>query len=344
MLAQLPLERNGELSLYRQLRAAIEMAIIDGALPDGTALPSVRRLAASLNIAPITVVQAYRALQAEHLIRSVPKRGYFVSVGPVAEMPTADLRRVQSLLDEALAAALAAGLDTTQFLRLAADRVKRNKAGGSVVAVVGERAAALSERVAVVQQHLSDLDITVVGLSFEELESADFQPESFGLGTIECFLVPVGEVQRAARALGSHAFRILPMHRVLRADVQEFIRRQPPETRFGIIAGSAEFIERILVVLRRLHPLRSPPVVAAVDDRDQVAHVISEADAIVIGSVAKPRLVLDREIRQPHVEFVSIPDERTLHQLRSRLTSAWAEHRPASGTVPVSAAELIGDA
>lgn len=327
MLAQLPLERNGELSLYRQLRAAIEMAIIDGELPDGTALPSVRRLASSLNVAPITVVQAYRDLQAAQLIRSVPKRGYFVSIGPTAETAAADLQPVQTLLDEALAVALASGLDGRQFLRLAAERLNRYKDGGRVVAVIGQRDAALSERVAVVQRHLADLNITVVGLSFEDLEAGNGFPGTIPPEAIECFVTPVGEVQRAARVLGNHALRIFPMTRTLRPDVQDFIRRQPDQARFGILAAAPEMIERVLAVLRRLHRLEVSPVVASVGEPDQVRRVVDTADVILIGSLAKPQLSLDEPIRQPHIEFVSIPDERTLHELRGRLTMAGTELR-----------------
>jgi DNA-binding transcriptional regulator YhcF (GntR family) len=327
MLAQLPLERNGELSLYRQLRAGIEMAIIDGELPDGTLLPSVRRLAAALNIAPITVVQAYRDLQTIQLIRSVPKRGYFVTIGARDESAAVDLQPVQALLDQALDAAVATGLDGRQFLRLAAERVSRLKERPRVVAVVGQRYAALPIRVAVVQRHVADLGVTVVGLAFEDLEAGDGFPGDLAPEAIECFLTPVGEVQRAARVLGRHALRIMPMTRTLRADVQAFIQGQPDEARFGIIAGTPEMIERVVAVLRRLHRLVHSPLAAPVDDRPNVERVLAASDVIVIGSLAVPKLPPDLAIPQPHVEFVSIPDERTLAELRNRLTMTSPEPR-----------------
>ncbi|MCC6791271.1 MAG: winged helix-turn-helix transcriptional regulator [Thermomicrobiales bacterium] len=332
MLAQLPLERNGELSLYRQLRAGIEMAIIDGELPDGAPLPSVRRLAASLNVAPITVVQAYRDLQAMQLIRSVPKRGYFVSIGTPAPDAAMDLLPVQTLLDEALEAALAAGLNGRQFVRLAAERANRLKEQPRVVAVVGQRDAALGERVDVVQRYVRDLNlnVTVVGLAFEDLEGAERFPGLIPPEAIECFLASVGEVQRAARLLGRHGARIMPMTRTLRPDVQTFIQEQPAGARFGVIADSQGYIERILAVVRRLHRLDASPVTTSVDQPGQIARVLDEADVIVIGSLAKPKLPPDLIIRQPHIDFISIPDERTLTELRNRLMMSGAEPRLAS--------------
>lgn len=321
IVTQLALDRKGIIPLYVQLRSALEMAIISGTLADGTPLPSVRRLAEALEIAPITVLQAYRDLQEEYLVRSVPKRGYFVTIGSVDGLSETTHEEVYRRIDEAFHAARTAGLDATAFLQLVAERVRRCRQVRRV-AVVGRRDAALAERVAVVAGATADLPIEVIGLSYEELgaytSSAD---AAIVLEDVECFLVPVGEIQQAATGLGPHAHRVVPMNRTLRADVREFIQDQPSGTCFGVIAGSTEksYVGRILATLRSLHPLAVSPVTATINDRPAVEAVIRRADVVLVGSTAAQEVRNHLAIPKPWREFVYVPDDRTLDRLRALL-------------------------
>lgn len=53
-------------------------AIVTGELKAGEALPSIRALAASLEVSVITTKRAYEELERERLIRSVPGKGFYV--------------------------------------------------------------------------------------------------------------------------------------------------------------------------------------------------------------------------------------------------------------------------
>ncbi|MCI6583972.1 MAG: GntR family transcriptional regulator [Mobiluncus porci] len=66
---------------YEQLRAQIEAAIISGALEGGTKLPTVRQLAADLEVAPGTVMRAYAMLSESGLVESRRGRGSVVALG-----------------------------------------------------------------------------------------------------------------------------------------------------------------------------------------------------------------------------------------------------------------------
>lgn len=63
--------------IFDQLRVAVERRV----LSPGDALPTVRRLAADLGVAPNTVARAYADLQAEGLIVSDGRRGSRVREG-----------------------------------------------------------------------------------------------------------------------------------------------------------------------------------------------------------------------------------------------------------------------
>lgn len=64
---------------YEQLRQQIETQAGGGTLPPGTQLPTVRRLAADLGLAPNTVARAYRELEQAGVVRTAGRRGTVVA-------------------------------------------------------------------------------------------------------------------------------------------------------------------------------------------------------------------------------------------------------------------------
>ncbi|MBQ6540079.1 MAG: GntR family transcriptional regulator [Oscillospiraceae bacterium] len=65
--------------IYEQLRDGYRELLISGAIMPGERLPSVRELATQLAINPNTIQRAYRELEAEGYIYSVPGKGAFAA-------------------------------------------------------------------------------------------------------------------------------------------------------------------------------------------------------------------------------------------------------------------------
>ncbi|MGA4670961.1 GntR family transcriptional regulator [Propionibacteriaceae bacterium Y1923] len=64
---------------YEQLKSQLVAQMTSGALPTGAKLPSVRRLAADLGIAPNTVARAYRELEHSGFVRTAGRNGTVVA-------------------------------------------------------------------------------------------------------------------------------------------------------------------------------------------------------------------------------------------------------------------------
>lgn len=64
--------------IYEQVKEGFRQLILSGALRSDEKMPSVRELASTLAINPNTIQRAYRELEAEGYIVSVPGRGSFV--------------------------------------------------------------------------------------------------------------------------------------------------------------------------------------------------------------------------------------------------------------------------
>jgi DNA-binding transcriptional regulator YhcF (GntR family) len=309
--------RRGLAPINRQLRAAVELAVVRGELQKGTPLPSVRQLARRLNIASGTVLRAYQSLVAEGIIESRPRRGYFAADTITPPMSGVEDTLV-SLIDQAVDASLQVGMDSTRLLALISERLPRDSHQERRVAVVGQRESALEERAAVVAEAIQDLGVKVVELSFEELSVGKARDKLVG---IEWFIVPVLEFELAQRLLGPRGHRILPMTRALRADVQEFIRSQPANARFGVIAAGEEWIGRMLSALQALHPLTTAPLTASISNASQVDKIRAEADAIVVATLARKALAARGPLSVPTVAWIYVPDDATLRRLRGKLMS-----------------------
>jgi GntR family transcriptional regulator len=65
--------------IYEQIKDGLRKLIISNSLSANEKLPSVRELAAGLAINPNTIQRAYRELESEGFIYSVPGKGSFVA-------------------------------------------------------------------------------------------------------------------------------------------------------------------------------------------------------------------------------------------------------------------------
>ncbi len=77
---------NDSVPIYRQLRDRVVAMILDGALKEGDALPSVRQVAADFQINPLTVSKAYQELVDEALVEKRRGLGMYVTEGAHAKL------------------------------------------------------------------------------------------------------------------------------------------------------------------------------------------------------------------------------------------------------------------
>ena len=88
--------------IYEQVKERFRQLILSEALKAGEKMPSVRELAATLAINPNTIQRAYRELEAEGYICSVPGKGSFVleRASPAAARRKELLGRLDALVGE----------------------------------------------------------------------------------------------------------------------------------------------------------------------------------------------------------------------------------------------------
>ena len=100
--------------IYTQITDGFRDQILAGVLQNGDKLPSVRDLAQQLSINPNTIQRAYRELEAQGWIATVPGKGCFVcgvpQVTPKEQQPLFDS------FDKAASALLALGVTREELI------------------------------------------------------------------------------------------------------------------------------------------------------------------------------------------------------------------------------------
>lgn len=101
--------------IYLQVKESLRQLIIGGVLNPESKLPSVREIAGTLAINPNTIQRAYRELEAEGFIYSIPGKGSFVS--PSREISGEELRRRWEDLDRSVRELKFLGVSEEELIR-----------------------------------------------------------------------------------------------------------------------------------------------------------------------------------------------------------------------------------
>ena len=99
--------------IYTQITDGFRDQILAGILQPGDKMPSVRELATELTINPNTIQRAYRDLESQGWIASVPGKGSFVQGIPKSD--PAQIRAMLAEFDKLTATLLAMGLSAEEL-------------------------------------------------------------------------------------------------------------------------------------------------------------------------------------------------------------------------------------
>ncbi len=298
--------------LGAQLRGLIEYGIAGGELVADQRLPSVREMAELTRLAPMTVSQVYRDLQASGLIETRPGHGTFVAaVVPRQAVERERLGELQlrfhALIDEAVAdgmspadvtglvhACLNRRAQGSRFLRLAlvglfvdaahayaADIRARLPAGDHI------------EAVTIDQLHLD-------GKALKRLQSADL------------VLTFANRKAEVAQLVGRRR-RVVAIHFIPAEATRLALARLDPRTRLLVISLIPEFLAIMKTGVERFAP-HLAAVHATLLAADELASLIGRVDVVVYSTGAEA--VLDRlPGRVSAFEYRHTPDPNEIDQV-----------------------------
>ncbi|MBQ5559893.1 MAG: GntR family transcriptional regulator [Lachnospiraceae bacterium] len=108
----------GTLAIYEQIVNQLKNGILSGELETGEALPSIRKLAANLQVSVITTKRAYEELEKEGLIRSQAGKGFYVCEYNTDYLKEKQFMMLETHLSEVIEECKAAGLSKEDILEM----------------------------------------------------------------------------------------------------------------------------------------------------------------------------------------------------------------------------------
>ena len=108
--------QNSGVPIYQQIAEQLKEDIMSGKLKQGEYLPSIRGLAKDLKISVITTMKAYEQLAEEGLVTAAQGKGFYVNAQDSEMLKEQHLRKVESALLEAIAAAKIAGIQEQELV------------------------------------------------------------------------------------------------------------------------------------------------------------------------------------------------------------------------------------
>ena len=88
--------------LYEQIIEQIKLMVIKGYLSPGDSIPSVRKMAQTLDITPSTVAKAYQELERQKVIETIRAKGTYITTMPIPEPGTEELEKIRGRIQSEL--------------------------------------------------------------------------------------------------------------------------------------------------------------------------------------------------------------------------------------------------
>lgn len=110
------ISNQSELPIYAQIREQLKEQILNGQIPEGSTLPSIRQLAKEVGVSVITTTRAYNDLEAEGFIASMQGKGSVVLSIDNSLLKEQSLMRIEEGLTTAIETARTMGMSEEELL------------------------------------------------------------------------------------------------------------------------------------------------------------------------------------------------------------------------------------
>jgi len=307
---KLTVDRDLPVPIGVQLRGLIEYGIACGELVKGERLPSVRELADTVGVAPMTVSQVYRDLKLAGLIATQAGTGTFVVGGPhtgVSAGATMDLhRRVDLLIEEGVAM----GLKPSDLVALVSARIffRAGRTAAKQIVVVGMFQAATARYARLIATHLG-AGTAVDAVTLEAIERDTDLRKSIAAADL---VVTFANRRREVEALLGGT-RVVAISFIPSEETRLALASLDPLARVAIVSRFPEFLPIMRSGVQRFAP-HAQRTSAAVLDSPDLGAAIAAADVIIYATGAE--VVVDRlRSGTPAIEYRHIPDPADIERV-----------------------------
>ena len=103
-------------TMYEQIEESIRQAVLNGELENNHPMPSVRQLAAEINVSTITVKRAYADLEREGILYTVAGRGTYIRLDNKDKIQSERIKQLMEKLDGCISELLQSGVPKSEII------------------------------------------------------------------------------------------------------------------------------------------------------------------------------------------------------------------------------------
>jgi DNA-binding transcriptional regulator YhcF (GntR family) len=270
---QFVINEKSVIPIYQQFIDQITQDIVQGALPPGYRLPTVRQMAAENRIAHGTIKHAYDLLEQAGFIKKTRGSGTFVA--EAKEAPKGSkiqaMQAIDTMLDRLVQLSFSLK-DIRIFLDLKL-REREEQSRNITVAAVDCSPEALS----VMYNQIMELHVDVYKFLLKDVLNA---PNRFEPATDLVVTTPTHYEELLEKMPpGKEPLRLVM---AIATDTALGLAVLPPETRLGIICASRRFAQVILRACEEYCNFECPIQVAYFSDEQDVINLIEECNRLIL--------------------------------------------------------------
>jgi DNA-binding transcriptional regulator YhcF (GntR family) len=327
VLESLVLAPDRRLPIYLQIQHQLRYLITSGQLPPRSRLPTVREIAARLDVNGSTVALVYRNLRAEGLIDAAPGRGTFVSMRADGDTSLAERERLAiAAVERALLRNAALGFTSEFLLQRVSFALQRRSHPRTVVLIGGTRMVALKYAASIERRFPNT---AVVPFAVASVENQD--PVLEAALSLAYDVVVFSSLNRAAREAIRAVAQQHRLHTISGQVTEETVERLGaigPEQSVCLLAQTGYLNLSIRMLEQHLvHHDVSKMLIATEDEGELAARLVAEHDVVIFNTgvlAAMPEL---RVPWQKAFEIVFDLDVESLSKLRAAWSSDWDDQR-----------------
>jgi DNA-binding transcriptional regulator YhcF (GntR family) len=323
------INRDLPITLVEQIKGQITYAIGQGILCPGTPMPSVRELAAELDVAPMTITRVYRELANAQLLEAKAGVGTFVadithaSPNPECWSSPTDLHQLADLF---IRQALACGHTPAEIYERFSARLAGHTSGSPVhhVAVVGNFRLATEAYARDVERCLRDLNVRATAVLRQELRT-DLPRSLQKLEGVELVIAVPTRLQEIRDLLTPHGFTVVAVAFQVSPETRLKVTSIPRSARVGVVATYPEFLNSLLEGVITYGLPDTHPQYAFLDEEERVKQMLGQVDVVIYASGSE-RIVGWVPEGVEAFEYRHIPDPASLNRLRPLLVGHPVQH------------------
>lgn len=315
------LDRKLPIPLSEQIRGQIKYAIAYGRLNGGDPLPSVRKLAGQLKVAPMTISRVYSELVEESLVVTRPRSGTFVAeMARVNGSNNPSTQNLRQILSTGIRQARLVGhspeeiKDTFETL---ISELEEPSPSPSVI-MVGNFQHTTENYARAVEEILRDLDIRVTPVIIKNLKS-DFSSYQDLIQKARLTITVATRFNEVRAMLEPKYSRVVAVAFSISKEIRKILAELPIDTRLGIVTTYPEFLQTMLDGVHSFAILKDPPLAAILGQCEQIKEMFNHIDVLLYASGSEAVLEY-LPARVSAIEFLHSPVPESLNRLRSYLS------------------------